>query len=206
MILKLDSVPSYWLTCCKTIEARRDNMTEAQHKASLRFSTQINCRITDPYYVGLAEGHVKALTSGAPPFIIFEDDARVLPARAQTAFVIPDTADALYLGTSTYGRVRRATGPYQVLAAEHTTDYLRVYNMVGLHAVAYLSERYVEHALNTLLRYIRDPQGACDDPIADSMHEWMVLALRRPLFYADDGKANICTSEPITPAFLKNDF
>lgn len=206
MILKLNSTPAYWLTCCKTIEARREKLLEALHKASIDSPTQIVCRITDPYYVGLAEGHVKALTNGKPPFIIFEDDSRILPEKVQTSFVVPDTADALYLGTNTYGRIRKSTGNHQVVAAEVTVDYLRAYNMLGLHAVAYLSERYVEHTANVLLKYIRDPQGACDDPVADSMHLFNVLCLRRPLFYCDDGKANICTSEPITPAFLSYEY
>ena len=173
---------------------------EALRAASIYFPEQIDNEITQPYYIGLAEGHIKALTKYKPPFLIFEDDARILPANLKFEFEVPDDADALYVGTNAYGRVNGSTHYGSVIASEAGPEYLRVYNMLGLHAVAYLSQRYVDHVVKTLTNYIRDVRGACDDPVADTMHQFKVLCLRRQVFFAQDGKADYCTSEPIIPS------
>ena len=175
-------------------------MLEALKMASIRNAERIDNAITQPYYVGLAIGHIKALTKYKPPFIIFEDDARVVSANFKTAFDVPDDADALYLGTNTYGRVNGVTHYGSVTGVEAGPEYFRVYNMLGLHAVAYLSQKYVDHVVKTLLAYVQNVQGACDDPIADSMQQFKVLSLRKQVFFADDGKANYCTSEPLIPS------
>lgn len=204
MIIQLSQLPATYLTCCKTIETRRAPLIAALHQASINSPTEINGRITEPYSVGVAEGHIKALIKCRPPFVIFEDDARILRVPTPTTFIVPENADALYLGTSSYARWKGATHQGLVATSEIGSDYFRVYNMLGLHAIVYISQQYVEHVTDRLLSYIANPRGACDDVVADSMHEFNVLCLKKPIFYQDDGKANVCTSESLTPTFVSH--
>ena len=56
---------------------------------------------------------------------------------------IPDDADAVYLGISSWGRMNGHSGPY--LQYEHVKDDLyKVSNMLSGHAILYLTEEYVK--------------------------------------------------------------
>jgi hypothetical protein len=201
MILNLGSMPVLWATCDKTVQAREAPMLAALREVGVENPQKIDCPLTTPYYVGLAMGHVEALTRQPVPFLMLEDDARVIKDRHQSVFDIPDDTDALYLGTTTYGRWRGVTRNYTVIGADVDDQYMRIFNMLALHAVVYTSQRYVDHVVGEMSRYMVNPVGACDDRIADTMHRHQVLCLKKPVFFQDDGKANYCTTEIITPVF-----
>lgn len=201
MILNLGTMPVLWATCEKTVEAREAPMLAALRAVGVERPQKINCPITIPYYVGLAMGHIEALTRQPAPFLMLEDDARVIAGQQQSTFVVPDNTDALYLGTTTYGRWRGATRNHTIVSADIDDRYMRIFNMLALHAVVYTSQRYIDHVVSEMIHYVKNPVGACDDRIADTMYRHQVLCLKKPVFFQDDGKANYCTTEPIIPLF-----
>ena len=111
-------------------------------------------------------------------------------------FNIPEGADALYLGTSIYGRLQKRTTPGGVLAA-NANDYMRVFNMLGFHAIIYLTESYVDHVLSILQSFIDNPVGGCDDPVAESMWAYNIYSVKKPVFYQKDGRSDDATRLPI---------
>lgn len=113
------------------------------------------------------------------PFIIFEDDCRVKNFDPIISF--PDDADAVYLGISSWGRMNSHSGP--CVQYEKVDDNLvRVYNMLGAHAILYLSVEYASlcskisiHASN-----IADHQ---DIGFAEVQRYYNVYAFDDPIFY-----------------------
>lgn len=190
-----------WITCDKTVVKREPGMLDAMKKLKVSNPQKIDCALTTPYHVGLAMGHVKALLRHPAPFLIVEDDARLIPENPLNCFEVPDNTDALYLGTTTFGRWKGATSNGCVIASDFSPDHFRIYNMLSFHGICYLSQRYVKHSVKVLNDYCQNPVGGCDDPVADTMHRYNVLCLKKPIFFQDDGRANQCTQEPLTPTF-----
>jgi len=203
MIVELDKIPVMWATCDKTVGQRREGMLNALRQLGATRPEQIDCPLTQPYYLGLAIGHIKALTRHKPPFLMLEDDARLIPGHEQNRFEVPDYADAIYLGTTTYGRQKKVTVHGSVISSVVNETYIRTYNMLALHAVVYTSQSYVDHVVRLMSRYLANPVGACDDLVADTMHHWRVFCHRKPVFFQNDGKAEQCTTEPILPDFVE---
>ena len=81
---------------------------------------------------GCSMAQHNALHEFEPPFIIVEDDAT--PLNFKPVVSIPDDADAVYLGISSWGRMNGHSGPF--VQYENIDDNLhRVYNMLGTHAI-----------------------------------------------------------------------
>jgi len=153
--------------------------------------------ITNPYTVGVAKGYIEAITKFEPPFLVLEDDATLVNNNPELSFTIPKDTDALYLGTSIYGRLHKQTTPGGVIAAD-AGKYMRVFNMLGFHAVLYLSKSYIEHTVNTLKKFILNPIGGCDDSLAESMWRYNIYCVKQPIFYQKDGRSDLATQHPIT--------
>lgn len=208
--LVLANLPTMWVTCAKTIDKRQDGLLGALQTLKISHPTAIMCELTRPYYLGLAKGHLEALKCGKPPFLIVEDDARIIPGNERATIVVPNNADALYLGTTLFGRINGNTQYNSVISSIHNDNLFRVYNMLAMHGVIYLTERYVEHSIKCFQDYVDNPhllqdgpQWASDNIIADTMWRYNVLCLRKPILYQDDGKANTCTQEPLIPTFIR---
>jgi hypothetical protein len=165
--------------------------------------------VTTPYTIGVARGHLQALQSMPLPCLLLEDDARVVPDShglprdldANFPFHVPEGADAIYLGTSLHGRLN-GYSMYQSVVGKKTSveDLLAINNMLSMHAIVYLTERYKTHTIDLLQKHIASPSGGVDDPIADAMGKFNVYALRRPYFYQHDGHSDEATTTPIPVA------
>lgn len=204
MIINLEKIPVMWATCEKTVAARKPRIIDSLNRVGVTNPEQIDCPMTDPYFVGLAVGHIYGLNRHKPPFLMMEDDANLIPGNERRVFEVPDDTDALYLGSTTYGRHRKTTSANSVISADFNQDYFRPYNMLALHAVIYLSSRYVDHVLKQMNYYLCSHNGACDDLVADTMHHWNILCCKKPVFFQNDGKANSCTVAPIIPNFVQS--
>lgn len=109
---------------------------------------------------GCAGAHYNGLCEIEPPFILFEDDCRLHNFKSEIE--VPDDSDAVYLGISQWGRYWQFSGPF-VHYEKLNSDIVRVYNMLGGHAILYLSEEYVNmcrricyHA-SEIIGYNQDP-------------------------------------------------
>lgn len=156
---------------------------------------------TNPYAKGLAEMHIKALeNSGSHPCLIVEDDV-ILNSAFKSEDVmnmefrdLPPWADALYIGTSVFGRIRNNTVYWGLLATDYSDKYVRVFNKLSMHAVVHISNDYKNSCIKTFKKYIDNPIGGCDDPIADMMKYHNVFSLRRGILVQQDGHSDEATN------------
>tara|TARA_R110000824_G_C15229976_1_gene678445 strand:- start:8869 stop:9474 length:606 start_codon:yes stop_codon:yes gene_type:complete len=193
-IIDITKIPALWTTCDKSQD--RHEPMESMLKGLGISALKVSGPITTPYTIGVAKGYIEALSNSKPPFIILEDDATLVFDSPDKVFKVPDNSDALYLGTSIYGRIQKRTTPGGVIAA-NAKEYMRVFNMLGFHAIIYLTEEYVEHVITLLRSFIDNPVGGCDDPVAETMWAYNVYSVKEPIFYQKDGRSDGATRLPI---------
>jgi hypothetical protein len=105
-----------------------------------------------PSYVGIAHSHLKILQSTeiAVPFAIIEDDCQFMNS-FHYQFEVPSTTDALYLGVSHFGTKNPGEFSWGVWGnmqfRQYNDGHLRVFNMLGRHAIVYLSDRFRQSAI-----------------------------------------------------------
>jgi len=199
MLIELSSLNSFWLTCNKS-KSRWEDMETMLERLNIK-TTKLNGEITNPYTVGVAMNHRDALIrSESSSVIVFEDDARTTPDYTGVVQV-PDDADAFYLGTSFYGRLQNQTIPHTAICALHDKSTVKLINMLSIHAVIYITDRYKKFVINLLDEFIKEPYGGMDDILATKLHYFNVYAPRVPLFYQVDGHSEIATGTPLVPLF-----
>jgi hypothetical protein len=140
-----------------------------------------------PGRIGCGLTHLKALRQADPsrPTLIFEDDIAVTEDYCPEV-ILPDGADALYLGVSAYGAVELVdyigfTG--RLLAEEASEGLLRVFNLLAAHATVYLTERYRRRAIEAITESLADRDWDPDRGLAMIQADYNVYAVRQPAFY-----------------------
>jgi hypothetical protein len=196
VVIDLRKIPIMYMTCDKSLGGRQNSFENMMDNLGFNYE-KMNGKITENYNIGVAEEYINALSKHDPPFLILEDDARLVDVSGDFRYVysIPNEIDSLYLGTSIVGRLQNQT-KIGVIAA-NDGDYLRIFNMLSFHAVLYLSESYVHECIKTLNEYISYPNGACDDLLAERMWKYNVFAVKNPVFYQQDGRNEQMTLTPI---------
>lgn len=153
---------------------------------------------------GCSSAHYKGLCEIDPPFILFEDDCVIKNFCANIE--VPDDADAVYLGISSWGRMNGHSGPY--VQYEKIQDNLyRTYNMLGGHAVLYLSEDYVRICQRIAYHAGYVIEGYQDIGFAEIQRWFNVYAFDDPFFYQTSGyhgTVNTLTSYPTEECFNFN--
>lgn len=147
----------------------------------------------------VAESHIEGLKKFNPPFLILEDDCAVVEGNLQTQFDIPD-CDALYIGTHQYGMIRNISTNGGTISSDQGNHYVQVYNMLGIHAIIYLTETYVNSTIKKLQECIMHNRY-CDECVAINMKNHKIFSLRKPVFYQRDGHNDILTQIPLNPYF-----
>lgn len=210
MLVDIKEIPMMWITHPKSLTYKQSmnqlikdvgfqNVTEIDgesiNKEGLSF-LQIQQQKTN----AVAEAHIKALKLHEPPFLILEDDcALVDPENIRTTFEVPD-CDALYLGSHNYGMVRDVSTQGGTISCFYDDDYIQVYNMLGIHAILYMTKDYVNDAISYLQDCI-DQNRYCDECIALNMKSHEILSLAVPVFYQKDGHNDQLTKTPVNPLF-----
>jgi hypothetical protein len=143
-----------------------------------------------------------ALKKLNPPFIIIEDDAT--PLNFDPIVEIPDNADAVYLGISSWGRMNGHSGPY-VQYEKIDDTLLRVYNMLGTHAILYLNEEYTS-VCKKIAYHQFETEGYIDVGFTDIMKYYNVYCFDSPHFYqsSSNGTNGKLTSYPSQECFTFN--
>jgi hypothetical protein len=198
--IDISSVHTVWLTSDKT-KHRHAFVEDALSKLNFSNVTKISGRICNPYTIGIAETHLQALSLYKDYLLVLEDDIQLNPNyKGYTTFDIDKDTDALYLGTSTFGRIQGNSHAGACIAISNGT-YLKPINMLSMHAILYTSSRYVQHTIKELSSFISNPIGGIDDKIAQTMSFYNVNALRVPMFYQADGHSEQATLTPLVPIF-----
>lgn len=143
---------------------------------------------------GCAGAHYNGLCEIDPPFILFEDDCHLL--NFEPEIEVPNDADAVYLGTSQWARYFSFSGPF-VHYEKIDDKIVRVYNMLGGHAILYLTQDYVNmcqrisHHASTILEWNQDPG------FAEVQKYFNIYSVNDP-FFRQDGYNKSVTSCKIT--------
>jgi GR25 family glycosyltransferase involved in LPS biosynthesis len=130
------------------------------------------------------------------PVIIFEDDANITE-HYNNEIDVPEDADAVWLGTSIYGLVNNwesmslRDGIYltQPKKTGEYNNFYKVENMLSLHAVVFITNKYKQSMLN-YLQYLINKQTAPDIITAETMKYFNIYACKKPMFFQDDNAHN----------------
>ena len=133
------------------------------------------CRI-----IGCARSHYSILSTAKPPFIILEDDC-ALNKEFVPEIDLPEDADCLYLGISHWGRYMNHSGPF-VHTKKISDDFVRVYNMLATHAIAYFSKEYVDICRRVAYHYGYEIENHLDIGFAEIHKLYNVYSYDEPLF------------------------
>ena len=124
------------------------------------------------------------MSSFKAPFVLFEDDCVLFEQNKITQIELPDNADALYLGISSWGRMNGHNGFYlQYDEFQDHPNLVRIYNMLSGHSVIYLTEDYRKMCEKVSYHagyVIKDYQ---DVGFAEIQRFFNVYSLNNPMFY-----------------------
>ena len=114
------------------------------------------------------------------PILLLEDD---IEFTGIIDFEIPTDADALYFGLSKCGGSKTINlweGSSQF--TPYSEDIVRVQNMLGAHAILYLTPRYKQAVFNILDAY-KNTMYVNDVLISRIQSDYNIYALKKPVFY-----------------------
>ena len=183
MNLDLRDIPVLYINMDKDVEKRE---RIENHIDRLGFKTKIRVpgvAHRDGPLAGCALAQYNALYEVDPPFIILEDDAT--PFDYNPIISIPDDADALYLGISSWGRMNSHSGPFvqwEYYFKEVDINLLRVYNMLSTHAILYLNLEYIS-VCKKIAYHHHEINEHVDIGFTDIQKYYNVYAFNQPLFY-----------------------
>lgn len=132
--------------------------------------------------LGTTLAHLKALMQSQAPCVIFEDDCNVL--NYINEIEIPEDADAIYLGHMPWGRVSGSSvfNGIKYEKVENSNDIYQVYNMLGAHAIIYLSELYFNAAKASCISSA-NKKIIQDIAYAEMHNNFNIYAIGMPMFY-----------------------
>ena len=128
MNLDLREIPVIYINLDRDVEKKEKiekNLKSLGFKTVIRSPGHLH---PTGHRAGCSMAQHNALKELDPPFIILEDDAT--PSNFIPEIEVPDDADAVYLGVSSWGRMNGHSGPY-VQYDEVDNGLLKVYNMLG---------------------------------------------------------------------------
>lgn len=160
---------------------------------------------------GCSRAHYHALDPDRVPFILFEDDAYLLENGWKDNIIeVPDDADAVYLGTSTWGRMNGHNGEYvQYDVLENYPGLLRVYNMLATHAILYISKEYASIIKRAAYHTGYVIENYNDVAFAEIQRYFNIYCFDSPIFAQSSnelGTKHKLTSFPMTQCTNYNHF
>ena len=152
---------------------------------------RVEAEYTPNSLAGCSLSHYNALSEIDPPFIVFEDDCIIKNFKPEIE--IPDDADAVYLGISSWGRMNSHSGPF-VQYEEVSNGLLRIYNMLSAHAILYLNHEYISlcKKISQQAYEIADHQ---DIGFAEIQRYYNVYSFDDPMFYQTSSNG---TDQPLS--------
>ncbi len=204
--MNITSLPVLWITI-ESAKDRHQKMSEIFSKFGFTNTHQINGEILDKTGLSfieiqkkksalVANAHIKAMQMFKPPFIILEDDIGVIDSHFKSDINIPTDADCIYLGSSVWGMNEGQSVCWGTKKKAVDDDYCKVEDMLGIHAIVYLNEKYVQSTIENLLK-CNALEQYCDECIATDMKNHNVYCTNYPMFFQDDGRNNLVTSMPM---------
>ena len=187
MNLDLRDLPFYYVNLDDAVE-RKEKVEEQLKSLGIKHFERIPGIRYSNGFAGCAQAvsnFLHQITEG--PFVMLEDDIAV--KNWDPIIEVPDEADALYLGISGWGRMNGHSGPF--VQWDRVDDkLLRVYNMLGTHAIAYLSSDWLEMVRRCSYHSGYVIESFYDIPLADIQKFFNVYAFDDPYFYQTSSDGN----------------
>ena len=201
MNLDLREIPAVYINLLQDTGRNRE-MKKLLKKCGFKTTLRIDAEYTPNSLAGCSLSHHNALHEVDPPFIVFEDDCVV--KNFQPEIEIPDDADAVYLGVSSWGRMNAHSGPF-VQYEKVDEKLVRVYNMLGAHAILYLNQEYASMC-SRIAQNGYDIADHQDIGFAEIQRYFNVYAFNDPLFYqtSSNGTDQPLTTYPTVEIFQPN--
>ena len=161
---------------------RKENMTR-----TLEGFSNVNCynclyKATpgQPYHSAYNKDLINILDNQKLPFIFMEDDCSRTPW-FRTKISYPPDADVVYLGNSEWAMIPgELQGTHRAVSWDREGECARVYNMLGMHGVLIISERWREILKSCCKMGIHQ-----DVALTRFMKDFNVYALYEPIVYQD---------------------
>ena len=179
MNLDLRDIPAVYINLAQETE-RNESMKLVLNDCGFKNIIRIDAKYTPARpLAGCSISHYNALQEIDPPFIVFEDDC--IAKEYNPIIRIPDDTDALYLGISSWGRFNSHSGPF-VQYDKVDDNLLRVYNMLGTHAILYLNDEYVSACKKVAYKQY-EIEDYIDIGFTDLQKYYKVYSFDEPPFY-----------------------
>jgi hypothetical protein len=133
--------------------------------------------------VGCGLAHLNIFDTYKPRCLVLEDDI-CLTDNVLESIDIPEDADAIYLGVSNHGYVRRRPVGIKdsVMCSRWDVNYKRVLNMCSTHAIIYLTDRYWQACRKAVAECLQ--AGIAFDLGLASIHRhFNILTPNNPMFF-----------------------
>ena len=202
MNLELKDIPAIYINLEKDVD-KNESMKSMLNDCGFKNIIRVDAEYTpDNPLAGCSLSHYNALHEIDPPFIVFEDDCKV--KNFSSSINIPDDADAVYLGISSWGRMNSHSGPF-VQYENLRSGLLRIYNMLSAHCVLYLDEEYTSLCRRISYNSYETAQHQ-DIGFAEIQRYYNVYAFDQPFFYqtSSNGTDQLLTSYPSCEVFQPN--
>jgi len=180
-MIDVREVPVYVISIPKTNRSRIYFLLKGAGFRNVKFSDGVKRRKKSE---GVALAHKaalgKALAECEGPFIIIEDDVAI--RRTNPEVFVPEDADAVYLGLSTWG-LKNGRGVNGAVSFEKFNGgVFKLKNMLAAHAVLYTNHEYARFLRDAIDVFIEI--GTNQDKMrAETLKYWDVYALAVPIFY-----------------------
>ncbi len=198
--IDLRDITFYVINCREDVEKRARMENHLQEKQlKYEFVTGITCT---PTHYGTLLSHLKVLRLSQlqAPFVILEDDCQFTDV-FRFDFEVPEHTDALYLGISLFGLETPGEFSWGVWGntqyVTYNDDYLRVLNMLGRHAIVYLSDRYHQSMMDASFKALMNPDYPYPGDIAYAMLQPSHMVLTPHLPWCHQHSKPIATTLPL---------
>lgn len=196
MKINLLEIPVYYINLERDVDKNNKMMTmlsEVGFKQIERIGGVLDLQNS---VAGCSKAHHKALSTLTAPFILFEDDCILCEENFKSIVEIPDDADALYLGISTWGRMNGHEGEcVQYDKLDNYTNIFRIYNMLGGHSIIYFNNFYRELCEKIAYHAGYVIENYQDIGFAEVQKFFKIYSLNDPFFYQT---SNLWTKNSIT--------
>jgi hypothetical protein len=158
----------------------------------------------EKYPIGVSMTNIEILKQNLndEPILVVEDDINI--TSIPSFIEVPDDTDCVYLGLSLCGthHISNVGVKGLVNVVNRQNGYSKVYNMLGTHAIVYISKRY-KTAIMQMLELL--PEVVNDVLISRLQPLFNVLCINRPIFFQDD-KTNLENSSATQINFFESSY
>ena len=191
MKLDLRDIPVYYINMASAVD-RRKQLEILVKDAEFKNCTRIEGVVKEDSREGCAASHLTIMQNNKPPFIVLEDDCII--KNYKPLINIPDDADAVYLGISSWGRLESKSGPH-VMIDPVNDELIRIHNMLSTHAMLFLSDKYCSMCEQVAEFSARNSEHI-DIGYAEIHKYFNVYAFNDPMFYQSSSAE--ATNKPLT--------